>query len=78
MGGGAWGGLPFPFPFPSPLSLIGAQPGHLWGHRDAGTAGPWGGDVRPDPPTHAGLGEVSPVKEEEARALSDLVTSGLL
>jgi len=36
------------------------------------------GTSDPTPPTHAGLGEVSPVKEEEGRALSDLVTSGLL
>ena len=44
--------------FPLPFSLAGAQPGHLWGHRDAGTAGPWGGEARQGPPSRAGQGEV--------------------
>lgn len=40
--------------FPSPFLLAGAQPGHLWVHRDPGTDGPWSGGARQGPPSHAG------------------------
>lgn len=51
--------------FPSPLSPAGAQPGHLWGHPDAGYC---------LPPSCADQGGVEPGKKEEGRDLSGLVT----
>lgn len=61
--------------FPLPLSLTGAQPGHLWGHRDAGTAAPGVGK-----PGRASLPMLARVRSSQQRkmgvggALSGLVT----